>query len=321
MRALLALALVVLAGPALADPPLARPILEEAGYSEAQISELKAGKMVTRSLDPSNDRELTAGLAFLVRVPPNELMKETRDRILVEVDPNTDAWGALEGDASAAAFASLKLGPDLEKAYRKAEPGSDLNLSKDEIEALRSHTGSLDAAVRDQVRERYRAYRAEGLGGIAPYDRGDGESPAGGDLRSATEALTGLDRHVPEFRRALLDYPKQLPEGFEERFDWSLYQAHGSPVILLTHRMGMPAGSGWVVAQRQFYVSASYNVEQAIAAFLPVSEGTLVLYQNRTSTDQVAGFGGSAKRKIGGKLMAAQLSELFDALRKAAENE
>jgi hypothetical protein len=48
-------------------------------------------------------------------------------------------------------------------------------------------------------------------------------------------------------------------------------------------------------------------VEQAMAGFLPVSEGTLVWYVNRTSTDQVTGFGGGAKRSMGAKLMGSQL--------------
>ena len=71
-------------------------------------------------------------------------------------------------------------------------------------------------------------------------------------------------------------------------------------------------------AQRQFYVSASYNTEQAVAGFVPVPEGTLVVYANRTSTDQVAGFGGGTKKAMGKKLMASQLQGLYEKLRKAA---
>ncbi len=65
-------------------------------------------------------------------------------------------------------------------------------------------------------------------------------------------------------------------------------------------------------------MSGAYNSEQAVAAFLPVQEGTLVVYINRTSTDQVTGFGGGAKRSIGAKLLTSQLEDLFGKLRKAA---
>ena len=74
-----------------------------------------------------------------------------------------------------------------------------------------------------------------------------------------------------------------------------------------------------MVVQRQFYASNGYNVEQAVAGFLPVRDGTLVVYTNHTSTDQVAGFGGSAKRSIGRKFMAEQLEKSFDRSRKLIE--
>jgi hypothetical protein len=42
-----------------------------------------------------------------------------------------------------------------------------------------------------------------------------------------------------------------------------------------------------------------------------------VIYTNRTSTDQVAGFGGGAKRAISGKFMAGELKKLFDSTKYA----
>jgi hypothetical protein len=57
-------------------------------------------------------------------------------------------------------------------------------------------------------------------------------------------------------------------------------------------------------------VSTGYNAEAAFAALLPADEGTVVVYGNHTSTDQVAGFGGGAKRSIGSKLLSSQLQEM-----------
>ena len=68
--------------------------------------------------------------------------------------------------------------------------------------------------------------------------------------------------------------------------------------------------------QRQYYASTGYNAEQAVAGFLPVQEGTVVVYTNHTFTDQVAGFGGSTKRSIGRRMMASKLKEMFDSARK-----
>jgi hypothetical protein len=69
--------------------------------------------------------------------------------------------------------------------------------------------------------------------------------------------------------------------------------------------------------QRHYYVSTGYNIVQAIAGFLPVKEGTLVICVNRTSTDQLAGFGNATKRTIGQKLMAGELKKLFEKARAA----
>jgi hypothetical protein len=119
---------------------------------------------------------------------------------------------------------------------------------------------------------------------------------------------------VPTAYQYLLDYPAAKPAGAEESYRWSHLMAHGTPTIALSHGLYVPDGDSWVVVQRQFYVSGGYNCEQAIAAFLPMKGGTLVTYSNRTSTDQVLGFGGGAKREIGSKLLASQLEDLYKKL-------
>jgi hypothetical protein len=39
----------------------------------------------------------------------------------------------------------------------------------------------------------------------------------------------------------------------------------------------MPDGDAWLIADRQYYVTATYNVVQILGAFLPVKCGTLVI--------------------------------------------
>ena len=128
-----------------------------------------------------------------------------------------------------------------------------------------------------------------------------------------------MKKHVPAFYNTLVGYPSTRAPKLEERFNWTHYNAHGTPVFILTHRLWMPDGDGWALATRQFYVSGSYNVGQALVGLLPVEKGTLVVYLNRTSTDQVAGFGGSTKRALGSKIMTSQLKDLFHKVKSAAE--
>ena len=87
----------------------------------------------------------------------------------------------------------------------------------------------------------------------------------------------------------------------------------------MQHLLAASDGAARAVVQRQHYVSTGYNAQQAVAGFLPVSGGTLVVYAGHAFTDQVAGFGGSAKRGIGRRVMAEQLKRLFEAGRTKVE--
>lgn len=83
--------------------------------------------------------------------------------------------------------------------------------------------------------------------------------------------------------------------------------------------LSMPVDDGYVLADREFYVSHDYNEMQAIGGLLPVEGGTAVVYLNRTTTDQLGGFGASAKQAIGRTMMANQISEIFEKSRAAFE--
>jgi hypothetical protein len=312
--------------------PTADEVLELLGFSADAKQQVLAGQFVTTKEKSTSDRELATALAFLVNQPPSALIEDVRKGLVMTVDPNTLAHGEIHGAGSLDDFKGVAFGKDAKKQtklYLNAKPGSDLNLSASEIAAFKALDakaggGSAQELVEAQLRRsllsRYQAYKSKGLDGVASYERGGGDqSPAGGDLKRASEAATGMKKQVPVFYKTLLDYPSSVAPKLEEGFDWTHYEAHGTPVFILTHRFWMPDSDGWVLAVRQFYVSGSYNVGQALVGLLPVEKGTLVVYLNRTSTDQVAGFGGSTKRSLGSKIMTSQLETLFHKVKSAAE--
>ncbi len=98
-----------------------------------------------------------------------------------------------------------------------------------------------------------------------------GRRPGAEDLRAASAATVAFNKHVPAFYGVLNGYPASRPPELEERFLWVSYEAHGTPVVILTHAMSLATGNAYAVCQRQFYVSGGYNVEQAVAGFLPVT--------------------------------------------------
>jgi hypothetical protein len=307
-----------------APVPDADVLLAEAGLSAGEIAEVHAGQIVRHSIESASERELTSAMAFLVKATPAELVAQSKKALLDQSMADTLRYGTVSSPGTVADFAGLVLKPDAEtqaRGYLKASPSGDLNLSAEEIAAFQAlgSSASVDAVeqeVRKQVLARVQAYRSRGLAGIAPYARSsDGPRSPADALRTATEAAKLLKKYAPAAYQYLLSYPEGKPPGTEEIYRWSQIDAHGEPTIVLTQVLLVPEGDAWVAVQRQYYVSTGYNAEQAIAAMLPAQGGTVMAYANRTSTDQVTGFGGSAKRDIGSKLLSSQLEDMFEKAR------
>lgn len=327
----LACGLLLAAGPGVrhaAAAPDAATLLAELGLSQDEITQVRSGTLVRHAVPAASERELTAGLAFRVSSPPAALVAGVKRDLLDAVDPNVTAHGVMGAPGSVADLAKLLLQPDAStraQGYTSATPGGALNLSSAEIAAFQAlgreaAVADVEAQVRSALFARVQAYRTQGLGGVAPYARsGGGSRSAADELRTATGAAKKLEQYVPAAHRLLLSYPNEKPVGTEELFRWSQFDAHGTPTLALTHVLIVPDGDAWVVAQRQYYVSTGYNAEQAVAAFLPSEGGTIVIYTNRTSTDQITGIGGSAKRSLGSKILASQLESLFERAREKIE--
>jgi hypothetical protein len=321
------LVLGFLAAPASAQIPDAPTLLSVVGLTPDQVQQVMSGQIVRGAIQPASERELVTSMAFLVPTSPSQFVADLKAGLGHKVDPDTLASGVFKGAGSAADLAKLTLEPGAQKraaAYTGATPGGDLNLSTQEIASFNKLAGSdvptVTAAVRSALLARQTAYRQQGLAGIAPYARKDGSRSPADELRTATQAAKALQRYAPGAYQMLLDYPNSKPAGTEEVFRWAQINAHGTPTLTLTHASFIPDGNAWVVVQRIYYVSAGFNCVQAIAALLPVQNGTVVTYANRTSTDQVTGFGGGTKRSIGSKLLASQLEALFKKAQAAAKH-
>lgn len=307
--------------------PSADALLKDVGYSPEEIASIRAGTIVRRETKGAGDRDLTTGFAFFVKVPPAVLSKQLRAGALQAVDPNTLATGTLSGASAVGAFARLKLEPGAEsrlKRYRSARPGTNLNLSSAEIAALNglgpsAPASAVEAQLRSALLARYQAYRTRGLAGIASYDRGDGNVRAPRvELTEVMKSLP-LQKYAPAAWAAMLNYPAARVARSEQVFRWEQFKANGVPTIALSHGLSVPDGDAFLMLQRQFYVSEGFNCEQAITALLPVEGGTVVIYSNHTSTDQVEGVAGGTKRSIGRGIMAAELESLFGKLQRQAK--
>jgi hypothetical protein len=303
--------------------PSADQVLTDAGLSAGDRQNVMAGQLVNVGVSGVSDRDLSFAIAFLVKTPPDVLAGQTEAGALITADSQVQAFGEVRGAGSPADFAKLTLTDDEAKALAGASPGEALNLSTGEIAAFRALAGGPTAAVQDQLRRmllaRYQAYRASGLAGIAPYDRGGRGSDTASDLRRAGQAAQSVHKYLPAFQQVLIGYPRAALAGTQERFFWLKSLIHDQVTYILVHVLVATDGAARVLMQREFYVSTGYNAEQTVSMFLPVQEGTVAVSTVHAFTDQVTGFGGSMKRGIGSKVMASKMKDLYEAEREKSQ--
>lgn len=316
-------------GPPAATALTGAELLADLPLSESERQRVLRGELVTRDAREGFDRELAVSMTFLIRAPRERVVQVLSEAGVARANPETTAYGEVLGNGALDNFANLRLMPNgaaETRRYLAAHPGETLNLDVTEIatfDAL-SQTGAattatVEAQLHQMLLARHRTYKAKGLAGIAPYTRAAGTQyqPAD-DLRRATTEERVVKKYLPVLADLLLNYPSAPPPGFRERFFWLNYDIDDRPTFVLAHRMVLPSSDAYALVTRQFYVSHSYNVVQEIALLIPTTEGTVVFYDNRTSTDQAAGFGSAMKHAIGRAMMDKDIAAMFETLRSEA---
>ena len=305
--------------------PTLDELATEFGLSADDVQRVRSGELVNTTTKETSDRELAVVMLFLVKAPVQKLVASLKAGPSSRNDPQIQSVTEITTAGAFAAPKSVVLQPGGDKEtqrYLNAEPGDTLNLSVAEIAtfAALKASGAGQPQVEDAVRQlllaRYQAYHDKGLAGIAPYARGeDKASQPADDLRRATQAAKGVKKYAAAFEDVLMNFPQGTPAGLKQRFFCIRYGMDGRPNFALRHRLAMPLDDAYVVADRDFYVSSGYNDTQAVAGLLPVADGTVVVYVVRTTTDQLGGFGASAKQAIGRGMMAKQIKAIFEKYR------
>jgi len=317
--------------------PTADEVLQELPLSDSDRADIRQGKIVKWSATEGSDRELAVGMVLLAKTKATSFVELFREASAYKEETSVTAHGKIVGDGTLADFAGVKLEPNGEKEarlYLEAKPGDELNLDEKEIavfRALKSAGGKdavsvkeVEALVRQTLLSRYQAYRAKGLAGIAPYERADGRRVLASDeLSLALKQMKILAKYVPAVHTALLNYPaaKDGQKALEEHFYWLNIDLFGRPTYALSHRMLFQVGDVYFASDRHFYTGHDYNSLQQGVAALPTKDGTLVITLVRVSTDQVAGFGSSAKHSVSRALMGPYFIGLYETLRAKTEKQ
>lgn len=306
-----------------ANLPDSQEVFQQLGIQQQDIAKLDNGEVVFFNVADGEENELAAGAAIYVPAAPSKIIGYLKSKNLTSIDTDVTAEGSIPAQATLDSFKgfSLKTGSDEATKFLAATPGSQFNLSTEEFQALKATSSAqpdaASQAYRQILLQRWQAYRQSGLKGIKTYDRGNGtEANPNAELRAATVQTKVLATYFPGLYKAWLNYPAALPTGAEEKFIWRNRQVEGRPTALLVHRVIASEGGGEVVLARQFYAGHSYNSNQLAIAGIPYRDGSLVIYANRTFTDQVAGFGSGMKRSIGQKQAQGEIAKQLKNLRK-----
>lgn len=323
-----------------ASTPTVSEILTHFGFGPDDVRELKAGEVISNALDEASDKELAVVVVMWVDATPDRIVEAVVTGVTLEVNRDILQVQELLHDQSSDGLAKLALSKaEKEEASKllRASAGSTYNLSKSEIDQLKATAGHLSssqgAGREDPLRaanqtyqsiltDRLQAYQQSGVRGIAPYGRGGGKRALPNqELSGAAAAETLLAEKNPEFHKAFADYPRNSTNHINHRFYGFKQRVEERPCIILAHRLFEQNADHALMAERQFYVGHTYNSLQIVAGCFPVEKGTVVFYTNRTSTDQVAGFGSSLKHKIGRGRMRDEVVTHFQTVRRAIEEQ
>jgi hypothetical protein len=313
--------------PAVAADLTAEAVAKAMGLGAGDQAKLQAGEIVSTEIEETTEKQLAVALALEVPATLEDVAASVAEGTTLEANKAIKAHGEIDpAKVSEATFAGITLDVDEVARLLEVVPGSDFNLSSAEIavfqDLAQTHRAgdpaaadAVNAAWRQMLAGRLQAYLAAGLDGIAPYDRGGDASSAADDLRAAAEGSKLVQQVVPELYQAFLAYPNQSVADVEHRFFWTEQVADDRPVYILTHRMAQQRPDVLVVLSRDFYVSHSFNASQGAAGALPVEDGVMIFYGNRTSSDQVAGFMSGMRHEIGRGMMRDSLVEAMEEIR------
>ncbi len=328
-----ALGLFALITPAHAPAVELDDVLAYLGLDPAARRDLLAGQVVSRRIQQGpEETELAISVAALFPASLAQAHESVRKAEMFEVDPNLVEFHEITSwPPQAADFAGVSFGArdaSEVEALLAFDGGSNFNLSRAEIARFRalrdryrdgtdpSAREAVTAVYREILRDRYRAYREQGLAGVASFDRGRGRTVDPGEkLRLAASASEFFRSNEPALHTAFAEFPKGHQPQIEHRFYWLHQRVQNRPTLILSHRMFVKRPDRVVVAERQYYVGHSYNSVQIVNAGLPVEKGLVLFYTNRTSIDQLAGLKGAVARPIAASRLIERVAQRFEALR------
>lgn len=307
-------------------PAIAQEVASTLGFESSDMGRMWSGEIVSTTLEGTTDKEIAVAVMMRLHDDHRDFFERARSGLFFEVDRTVlQAKEIPERASDTEAFAELRLDSKELQRLALAEPGPDFNLTEAESLRLRTAAPRGEAGVLDAYRDilvhRLQEYRRMGIDGISAYARGNrSEAHPSEDLRGAIASLAGLSARCPSFYGSFSSYPDRSDPAVSHRFFWAVQRVQGRPTVVLSHWVLQLHPDFAILGQRQFYVGQGYDALQTLVGAFAVGNGnSLVFYVNRTSTEQVSGFGSSIAHRLGNRVMLEEVESLFRALRTSAD--
>lgn len=310
--------------------------LTKFGFGKSDIAKVQSGQVVNIAGDTLTDRDLATMIAFKV----DNAKMDAFDKIFLESPYKQESDDTIqqmvvdsttEGDGNLL-FETVKLLPkecvsDVMKLYTTFKGGDDLNLSAEEIDMFqglgkKATQAQIEDVLGKVLQGRFMEYQQRGLEGMSPYRRSKNKDfYPGQELLKKTQKSKLLHQHAKEFGSYIESWPNGSDpnNNAKETFGWMNFNIDDKPSIALYHRIIWTdtKRNTKFLMHRTYYVSIGHNSVQQVGFAVPASDnGILLGFSSRTSTDKVTGFGGSAKRAIGSRIMGGRIAQNMEALRK-----
>ena len=304
--------------------PTASEFLLETPFNSNHTKQVLAGEIAATDIIPVSDTEVAQGVACLVK---NDTPKNL-DAILIGTwlapEQHILLSSFIPENASLTDFKDVRFNPQHEhevERFINVEAGNELNLSLQEISKFRnlkaSENNQLQMANTEKLLQnilyaRYQKYREQGPKGVAPYARGDGkETQPGKQLITSLEESLALKKLYPKLHYFLKQYPQPVNFTVAEDYFWYMVNLGSRPAIGLSHRLHTHIGEATFIFERGYYISHTIDSVQVLVGLIPVQEGTLLVYSNRTWTEKISGLFSTIKRKIAYKIMISEMENVM----------
>ena len=286
------------------DTPVS--VLKQLSLTGKEISGVYLGRVVSKTLDTNDKRELAVLGAVIMDVPPETVVDAIRD--ITKFKSGKEVLGIGKFSAfEASEMKALALEDSEATALADCEVRDcPFKMPAAWIESLRMEK---DGAKREEMLRQLlsayaKDYSARGAKAVIEYNNKKDPVFPQKEFESILAASPYLQALAPGFSAYLKDYPLNAPSDTEDYIYWSAEKFGFKPVVSLTHVIISRWPSGWLIASRQIFANHYYDASLGLTILMdrPAAGedpgGCYLIYINRSRVDILGGFLSSIRRAI-----------------------